>query len=236
MKKRLAVVLAAIMMLSCTTVLAAPSIQTDVAVDNVVASDGSTVTVTADTSANATTELTQNLEAATDEVAESVVVTGEAEVEVEVVAMVKLTGTVPTNGSVDVTVEVNGVTAGEEFTVAHKKTSGAWETLRGVSNANGKVTIEGITEFSPFYIAKVTVTPVAPAPAPQPEADKEESTLPPYNPNVWPWNEIIAREEAAKAAQNAADATLPKTGAVAVLPVAAMACLAGAVVCGRKEK
>lgn len=236
MKKKFAVVLAAIMMLSATTVLANPSIQTDVEVENAITSDGYGVSVNVDKSAQATTDLTQNLEAATDEVAESVVVTGEAEVEVEVVAMVSLTGTVPSGKTLNVTVRVAGAKEDEVFTVAHKKTSdGTWETLRGVSEDDGYVTIEGITEFSPFYIARVTVTPVAPAP--QPETDKEESALPPFNANAWPWNEIIARQEAANAAQTVApEATLPKTGAVAVLPVAAMACLAGAVVCGRKEK
>lgn len=237
MKKRLAIVLAALMMLSTTTVLANPSIDTDVEVDSAITSGGSGVSVNVENSDEATTKLTTNLENVADEVAKDVVVADGAKVEVKVVAMVSLTGYVPNGETVDVTVTVTSAKEDDVFTVAHLKDNGEWENLRGVSTEDGYVTIEGITSFSPFYITKVTVTAAAPAPAPQPSTNETTATLPPYNPNVWPWNEIIAREEAAKAAQNAAtDATLPKTGAVAVLPFAAMACLAGAVVCGRKEK
>jgi len=198
MKKKLAVVLAAFMMLSCTTVLAAPSIDTNVKVETAKTESGVVVAVTAETTPEAKAKLETNKAEAIKRAETS---------KAEVVAMVSLTGTVPAGEKVDVTVSVASAKKGETFKVEHLKSSdNTWETLNGVSNADGYVTIKGISEFSPFYIAKV-----------------DTST----NANSWLYY-VNANPYGA--------ATLPKTGAVAVLPVVAMACLAGAVVCGRKEK
>ena len=213
MKKRLVVVLAALMMLSTTTFLAVESPSTNVTVKLFKGPEG--VVLSTDTN-------TADLQNYLDDAAEAA-----AEANADIVAMIDFDIQNNTSGAaIEITVEIPVLTQGDTVNVYH------YDTLIATTTAgtNGSVTFN-TPSGSPFYFAKVATS------APQPSTNDTTATLPPYNPNVWPWNEIIAREEAAKAAQNAAtDATLPKTGAVAVLPFAAMACLAGAVVCGRKEK
>lgn len=216
MKKRLAVVLAALMMLSTTTFLAAgsPVTTVDPVTPNVQVTEVAAGTETAAAPAAATALVGENA---------------------TVAKVVNVTAAIdPAVGFIDITFTVTGFAAGETLDVLHWNGTNWDNSPEVLAFANGQATVR-FTNLSP--VAFVKVAAAAPAPAPQPSTNETTATLPPYNPNVWPWNEIIAREEAAKAAQNAAtDATLPKTGAVAVLPFAAMACLAGAVVCGRKEK
>ncbi|MBQ6811735.1 MAG: hypothetical protein IJP06_01345 [Agathobacter sp.] len=209
MKKSLAVVLAALMMLSTTTFLANESGNS--------ADNSLTPGYKAEEVATPAEIQTKALETALKEVSDVDVETA------EILAIYDIIGT-PGN---PVTVAVPDVNKGDIVVVLHwDYVAQVWESA-SVSNVvveDGKVTAT-YAALSPVAFIKVT------------EAKAATPTLPPYNPNVWPWNEIIAREEAAKAAQNVAtDATLPKTGAVVVLPFAAMACLAGAVVCGRKSK
>lgn len=216
MKKRLAVVLAALMMLSTTTFLAVESPNTNVSSDVATVTEVSDATVIAAAPAAATALVGENATVAKV---------------VEVTAAID-----PAVGYIDVPFTVTGFATGETLDVLHWNGTNWDNSPEVLSFANGQAVVR-FTSLSPVAFVKVAAPATPATPAPQPEEKEEASALPPYNPNVWPWNEIIAREEAAKAAQNAAtDATLPKTGAVAVLPFAAMACLAGAVVCGRKEK
>lgn len=184
MNKKLAVVLAALMMLSTTTFLAAESPVAGVT------SETESVTVAAPTVTDS-------------EVVDAVEAVG-AEEE-DVVAVVELTlkdgETMPTT----VTLTVAGVEDGDAIKALHKY-DGVW-VERPAKVVDGKVVIDftGADHFSPVIIVKVDAT----------EGN-----------NIYYW----------LASPYGAAATLPKTGAVAVLPVAAMACLAGAVACGRKEK
>lgn len=89
-------------------------------------------------------------------------------------------------GTADITVAVPDVKAGETIIVLHGKADGTWEQLPVVKVVDGKVVFTA-TSFSPIAIVKVASTSV-------------------------------------------------KTGVVSVLPVLAAAGLAGAVVTGRKSK
>lgn len=204
MKKKIAVVLTALMMLSCSTMfLAAESIDTNVTVSGVVASDGKTYEV--EVKNDATTLENNKAEAIK-----------RAEMNnADVVAMVCLEGTIPAGTSLDITVDVVSAVKGDVYKVEHLKSSdNKWETLDAVSPADGKVTIKGVTEFSPFYIAKV------------------DTTATNAGGQIWGSHEIPTTDTT-----TTTDATtLPKTGVPVVLPFAAVACVAGAVVCGRKAK
>lgn len=185
MKKKLAVVLTALMMLSTSTVfLAAGSPDTGVKAETA----GVEVTASETTEAEAKEAVVKVVEKANAETT-------------EVVAVVELNGEVPEDGKV--TLSVDGIEDGDDVVALHFY-DGAW-VERPASVVDGKVVVDfsGAEHFSPVVIAKVAA----------------ES-------NFYYW--------VASPYGNAT--TLPKTGAVAVLPIAAMACAAGAVVCGRKEK
>lgn len=180
--KKLAVVLAALMLLSTTTFLAATS-----PVGGIVS----------ETTGVAVKEQTITDSEAVDAMLEVV-----SDEEVEAWTVVELEGTVPADGKV--TLAVEWVEEGDSIVALHFYNN-TW-VERPASVVNGKVVVDfsGAEHFSPVIIVKVT-----------------PATLYPYLVNPY---------------APAGTTTLPKTGAVAVLPVAAMACLAGAVVCGRKEK
>jgi len=206
MKKRLVVVLAALMMLSTTTVLANPSIETVTGVSG------------ADASGNSIALTVNNTDTVLEDNKATAISKAENDLNGDVIAMVNIEGTL---SGVDnkITVFVASVQSGETYKVLHY-TGTEWLTHDAVVYVSGQLTILDVDSLSPFYIVKVNPAPAAPAPAP--EAEKA--------PIVWIYG------SAAPAATETPAATLPKTGAVAVLPFAAMACLAGAVVCGRKEK
>ena len=182
--KKLAVVLAALMMLSTTTFLAA----------------GSPVGgITSDTAGVVVKEQTVTDSEAVDAILDVV-----DEDEVDAWTVVELEGAVPADKKVTLTVAWVG--ANDTVKALHKY-DGTW-VERPATVVNGKVVVDftGADHFSPVVIVKVV--PVTSG----------------------------AIEEIVNGPVAGATATLPKTGAVAVLPVAAMACLAGAVVCGRNEK
>ncbi len=191
MNKKLAVVLAALMMLSTTTFLAAGSpVSNDVTVETEGVTISTTETVEMDAT-TATTIITQYADTAVE--AEDVTPVA--------VFVIDENSVMPADKKVTFTVE--GVVDGDNVIALHLYNN-EW-VERAASVVNGKVVVNfGDAEhFSPIIIAKVETTTA--------------TTTTPYN-----------------GAHFAT--TLPKTGAVAVLPVAAMACLAGAVACGRKEK
>lgn len=80
---------------------------------------------------------------------------------VKAVAAFDLSGTV-TSGSVDVTVKVSGVSAGETYVCMHEFSDGSgWEMLKVVA-ADNEVTIKGINGFSNFVLVKVNLKTAAP--------------------------------------------------------------------------
>lgn len=198
MKKGLAVVLAALMMLSATTFLAAESpVNNDVEVktEGVTIDENAGVTMTPTVVKTIFSQPTTKTTVKADDVTP--------------VAVFVIDDSSVMPADKKVTFAVEGVTATDKVVALHFY-DGVW-VERAAEVVNGEVVVNfgDATHFSPIIIAKVA----------------------PQQWQIWGSHEIPVDGTTA-----APEATLPKTGAVAVLPVAAMACLAGAVVCGRKEK
>lgn len=244
-KKFISSVVAALMVLTMgTTVFAAPSVTTDT-VKTESGKASATVSVNADAvvanAAKATTEGATVKEATTSEDVEKTVANvnsklstaagvadvlekagvadatatadnKDATVKTEVVSVLNLTGT----AGAKVTVTVPGIVAGDKVVVLHIKDDGTSEYLAATVDANGKITFTA-PSFSTFAIVKVTVS-----------APEKVSY------NGWagyPWGATTETAAATTAA------TSPKTAdAAPVLPVLAVICLAGVVVCGKKVK
>lgn len=136
--KKLAVVLAALMMLSTTTFLAA----------------GSPVGgVTSETTGVTVSEQTVTDSEAVDAILDN----GIKEDDVEAWTVVELTGTVPADGKV--TLDVTWVEAGDTVKALHFYDN-AWKE-RPATVVNGKVVVDftGAEHFSPVVIVKVTPAP-----------------------------------------------------------------------------
>ena len=149
MKKKIAGLLAAVMVLAMgTTVFAAPSAEagaeTEKAVGSVkteataVTPDGKSVTVTV--------KAVENTSVLAD-------AKKEAEGKGTVLGIVDVTADLKGAKSVDVTFSVAGVKAGENIVVLHQKADGKWETLPIVKVEDGKVTAT-FTSFSPVVVVK----------------------------------------------------------------------------------
>lgn len=231
MKKKIAVVLAALMMLSCTPVFAAGSVSTDVDVEIEHDEDmdvSGILQIDPAQDSSAMTELKANQEAGTT-VANKVVAEGK---KAEVVAMVIMQGNIPDGKEISLIFTVNGVQVGDKIVVSHLRSdNGKWETFDGNVIAAGKVKIDGVDNLSPFYIAKVVDDPDY-VPAPENNLNDLSNILHHYS------STAAAAGNTTTTTTPVVDstATLPKTGAPVVLPFAALACVAGAVVCGRKAK
>ncbi|MBR2627139.1 MAG: hypothetical protein IKD30_02665 [Peptococcaceae bacterium] len=215
-KKIVALLTAAMMLVSATTVLAAPS----VSAGDLSSSKGNVTNAASMTDAQAE-ETAKDLAVAKDKVegAENVTINDVTPVDAatfkataaEAVAAVKakfgvditaaVTGDTKVTAAIvaimdikaeitgdkaDITVAVPDVKAGETVIVLHQKADGTWEQLPVVQVVDGKVVFTA-TSFSPIAIVKVASTSV-------------------------------------------------KTGVVSVLPVLAAAGLVGAVVTGKKSK
>ena len=218
MKKRIACLLTALVVLSCATPVFAA--QTTGAVSpgsaqpeieaSVTAADGTVLNVTI-----------KNVDEAVknEAVAEAAKVAADADV-VSVVD-VKLGSAMPAGGVV-LTLNVDGVKAGDYVVLLHEKADGTWETIIPYAVMDGAV-VAHFTSLSPVAIVKLPaaaytapVAPTTPA-APAAPVAPEAPTTP-----------------AAPVAPEAP--TAPKAGASLVLPLAALVCAAGATVCGRKVK
>lgn len=189
MNKKLAVVLAALMMLTSTTFLANESGNT---VDNSL-TDGY---VANDISAIVPEDVVEEAEE---------LAVGTTDKKAELLAVYDVQG----ETGKPVKVAVAGVKKGDNIVVLHWDVDAQkWESA-SVSNViveDGAVTAT-YAKLSPVAFVKVTAAVAG---------------------------GVI--EELVNGPVLGATPALPKTGAVAVLPVAALACLAGAVACGRKEK
>lgn len=181
------------------------------------------------------------------------VTTGDAEADKEVVAkkaevyknlFTEVTGKkvasvdVKTTGLVDLKIEGNltkptkisfsapGIKMGDSVIVLHMNADGTWESIEATATADGEIT--GVfASLSPVLWSRVALEEA-------PAADEL-----PWSPEHY--EEMKADYAAAQdaAAQDAAPAavTSPKTAdAAPVLPVLALVCLAGVVVCSRKVK
>ena len=161
MKKKLAGLLAAVMVLTMgTTVFAAQSAELGAEESKVVEKamgsvstkatavtpDGTSVTVTV-----TAVESKTIVEAATTQAAEAV--KGGT-----VLGIVDVTAEIPEGAqSVDVTLTVDGIKKGDSIVVLHQKADGTWETLASKVEKDGEV-IATFTSFSPVVVVKAAAT------------------------------------------------------------------------------
>lgn len=214
MKKRLAGLLAAMMVLTVgTTVFGAQSAERPAADQQIVTEAVGTVSTeaTAVTPSGEAVEVTVTVVASTDvveaaqtkaeEFAAKAVENGTA----DVLGIVDITAEIPEGAdSVDVTIKADGIKAGDTILVLHQKADGTWESLPARVEKDGEV-IATFTSFSPVAIVKVEAPTVS-------TGDVAES-------------------------DTETGATSPKDGApVSALPALALVCVAGIVIFGRKVK
>ena len=157
MKKRIACLLTALLVLSCTTPVFAsqsPAASQPEVGGKVTAADGTVLDVTI-----------KNVDEATkaEAVVEAAKVAGDAEV-VSVID-VKLGSSMPAGGVV-LTLSVDGVKAGDYVVLLHEKADGTWETIIPYNVMDGAV-VAHFTSLSPVAIVKMPAVaytaPVAPA-------------------------------------------------------------------------
>lgn len=144
----------------------------------------------------------------------------------EVVSVVDVTydGEIPAGG-VQISFSLAGVQAGDNYVLLHQLPDGRWEVIRPDSIENGVIKAT-FTSLSPVAFVKITSSQNVPAPGTNDVNNGANGTT------NKPGTTTSTSNTAAKAV-----AASPKTGAaLPVLPVLAMICAAGIVVCGKKVK
>lgn len=167
MKKRIACLLSALVVLSCATpVLAAPSAeatQPEVKVETSV--EGVEVEVEQTVAESVKTE------AATEAVKAAAAVSADTKATVLAVVEINLTeGDIP-EGGLTLTIKADGIKAGDNIVLLHKKADGTWETIVPSSVKDGAV-VATFTSLSPVAIVQLetpattagTETPAGTAP------------------------------------------------------------------------
>lgn len=142
----------------------------------------------------------------------------------QVVAVVDVTydGVIPAGG-VQISFSLSGVQAGENYVLLHQLPDGRWEKITPDSVENGIIKAT-FTSLSPVAFVKI---------APAQNGGTTGSTGSSNGTSAKPNGTTTSTSNTAA---NAAAAS-PKTGAaLPVLPVLAVICAAGIVVCGRKVK
>ena len=141
MKKKLACLLTALLVLSCATpVFAAPSPEASEDV-SVVTEDGVELNVTV---------VDEEVEAEAEEEAEAVAEESEAEATVVTVVDVNFEGEVP-EGGLKVTLKVDGISAGDNVVLLHKLADGTWETITPDAVKDGEI-VATFNSFSPVAV------------------------------------------------------------------------------------
>lgn len=218
MKRKLAGLLTALMVLAMgTTAFAAGS-------PNSGSNSGTTSTppsesqdtVIGDATNTKITQVSEAVAAAAENVAKQV------SPNAEVVSVVDVTydGVIPAGG-VQISFSLAGVQVGDNYVLLHQLPDGRWEVITPDSIENGKITAT-FTSLSPVAFVKIA------------SAQNGGSTITDgtNGTSTKPSGTTSTSNTAAKAASAS-----PKTGAaLPVLPVLAMICVAGIVVCGRKVK
>lgn len=166
----------------------------------------------------------------------------------EVLAVVEIhyEGEVP-EGGVSLTLKFDGIKAGENIVLLHwDSVKGVWETITPSSVTDGAVTAT-FTSFSPVAIVKLPekaeepTTPEEPEQPSQPNQPNQPNQ--PSTPNGPGTTQTPNGPGTTQTPNNGPGTTptpegkSPKTGMeTSVLPILAVICAAGAVVCGKKVK
>lgn len=140
----------------------------------------------------------------------SQIVASQVDADAQVMAVVEVSGAIPADGLVTFTVP--GVQAGDNMAILHLTGSG-WELIPVEAVGNGMITGR-FTSFSPVAFVKL----------PKPLAGPVQGTTP---------GAFQAGQQSGTSTTSAVGS--PKTGsACSVLPILAMLCAAGIIVCGKK--
>lgn len=224
MKRKLAGLLTALMVLAMgTTAFAAGSPSPDR--NNNSGTTSTPPSASQDTAiGNATnTKITQVSEAVADS-AKRVASVVSPDAQVMAVVDVAYDGVIPAGG-VQISFSLAGVQAGDNYVLLHQLPDGRWEVIRPDSIENGVIKAT-FTSLSPVAFVKIASSQNVPAPGTNDVNNGANGTT------NKPGTTTSTSNTAAKAV-----AASPKTGAaLPVLPVLAMICAAGIVVCGRKVK
>ena len=170
MKKKLAAVLAALMVLTVgTTVFAAPSTDTtDTTVTKAAESVG-TVTSSTPGVENVKVTTVASADVVTDAGKVAATVAKSSNAKEEVLGVVEINATLPTGGA-DLVIAVSGVKAGDNIVVLHYSSAkNEWEKLTPKSVADGKIVVHfdslspvAIVRMSPVAAATTPATPTSP--------------------------------------------------------------------------
>lgn len=140
------------------------------------------------------------------------VVAAQVDANAQVMTVVEVSGTIPADGLVTFTVP--GIQAGDNIAILHL-TGNGWELIPVEAVGNGTITGR-FTSFSPVAFVKLPKQLTGPVQGTTPGA-------------------FQAGQQTGTSTTSAVSS--PKTGsAFSVLPVLAMLCVAGMIVCGRKAK
>ena len=222
MKRKLAGLLTALMVLSMGMTAFAAKSPGDGNSTNSSGSGSSTTAPSQDIAVgNATNTTITPVTTAVRDAAENVAKQVSPDAQVTAVVDVTYDGTIPAGG-VQISFSLAGVQAGDNYVLLHQLPDGRWEVIRPDSVENGVIKAT-FTSLSPVAFVKIasaqnggsTVT------------DDNKGTSAKPNGTTTGTSNTAAKAVAAS----------PKTGAaLPVLPVLAMICVAGIVVCGRKVK
>lgn len=168
MKKKLAAVLAALMVLTVgTTVFGAQSTTTtDTTVTKAAESVG---TVTSSTATDIKVTTVASADVVTDAGKEAATVAKSSNAKEEVLGVVEINATLPTGGA-DLEIAVSGVKAGDNIVVLHYLSAEKkWEKLTPKSVADGKIVVHfdslspvAVVRMSPVAAATTPATPTSP--------------------------------------------------------------------------
>ncbi len=140
------------------------------------------------------------------------VVAAQVDADAQVMTVVEVSGTIPADGLV--TFNVPGIQAGDNIAILHL-TGNGWELIPVEAVGNGTITGR-FTSFSPVAFVKLPKQLTGPVRGTTPGA-------------------FQAGQQTGTSTTSAVSS--PKTGsAFSVLPVLAMLCIAGMIVCGKKAK
>lgn len=222
MKRKLAGLLTALMVLSMGMTAFAANSPGNGNSTNSSGSGSSTTAPSQDIAVgNATNTTITPVTTAVRDAAENVAKQVSPDAQVTAVVDVTYDGTIPAGG-VQISFSLAGVQAGDNYVLLHQLPDGRWEVIRPDSVENGVIKAT-FTSLSPVAFVKIA------------SAQNGGSTVTDDNKGTSAKPSGTTAGTSNTAAK--AVAASPKTGtALPVLPVLAMICVAGIVVCGRKVK
>lgn len=222
MKRKLAGLLTALMVLSMGMTAFAQKSPGNGNSSNSSGSSSNTTTTETPTGKTEVTQVSQAIKDTAANVAKQV----SPNAQVLAVVDVNYDGKIPAGG-VQLSFSLAGVKAGDNMVLLHQLKDGRWEVITPDSVENGVVKAT-FTTLSPVAFVKLPSAQDVPAPGPNGTDNNNGANGTTNKPGATTGTSGTAAGTVAAS---------PKTGAaLPVLPVLAMVCMAGIIVCGRKVK